>query len=398
MSKRKPLVAENRNYLVTTVADAKKITRAWLQEIDLLNATTLGLPEVDDRYHIWRVPLCSPTKHKIGEVVINAFSSEIDAAKTTSSTILEARLLQKNDQRPARNVLLEHEYTECSLRNTIGLGDCVTLLEDMPEKSVDLVFTSPPYFNARPEYSEYEQYEEYLFMIKKAINRIHRVLKDGRFFVINTSPVLLRRAHRSQSSKRIAVPFDIHRLFIEEGYDFIDDIIWLKPEGAGWATGRGRRFAADRNPLQYKAVPVTEYVIVYRKRTETLIDWHIRNHPKRDLVLASKIKDDYERTNVWRISPSHSSGHPAAFPIDLAKRVISYYSFKDDIVLDPFAGSGTVGAAAAALNRRFVLFDSNPKYIELMQKSVIAWLNKAADDVIWLNCKAAPASEYLFQV
>ena len=83
---------------------------------------------------------------------------------------------------------------------------------------------------------------------------------------------------------------------MEEGYDFIDDIIWVKPEGAGWATGRGRRFAADRNPLQYKAVPVTEYVLVFRKRTELLIDWHIRNHPNRDLVKASKIKDGYEKT------------------------------------------------------------------------------------------------------
>jgi DNA modification methylase len=58
-------------------------------------------------------------------------------------------------------------------------------------------------------------------------------LSEGRFFVINISPVLLRRASRNQASKRIAVPFDLHRIFIEEGYDFIDDIIWLKPEGAG---------------------------------------------------------------------------------------------------------------------------------------------------------------------
>ena len=59
-----------------------------------------------------------------------------------------------------------------------------------------------------------------------------------------------------------------HRLFTKEGFDFIDDIIWVKPEGVGWATGRGRRFAADRNPLQYKPVPVTEYVLVYRKHTK----------------------------------------------------------------------------------------------------------------------------------
>ena len=104
----------------------------------------------------------------------------------------------------------------------------------------------------------------YLLKMKKIIHECGRVLNEGRFFVLNVSPVLIRRASRSEASRRIAVPFDFHRLFIEEGFEFIDDIIWVKPEGAGWATGRGRRFAADRNPLQYKPVPVTEYVLVYR--------------------------------------------------------------------------------------------------------------------------------------
>jgi DNA modification methylase len=256
----------------------------------------------------------------------------------------------------------------------------------MPAASVDLVFTSPPYFNARPEYSDYEEYEHYLLKMRQIIKRSHRVLNEGRFFVMNCAPVLLRRASRSESSKRIAVPFDMHRIFIEEGYDFIDDIIWVKPEGAGWATGRGRRFAADRNPLQYKTVPVTEYVLVYRKRTDFLIDWHIRNHPDREVVLASKIGDDYEHTNVWRINPKTNSKHPAAFPLELAQKVIRYYSFKGDVILDMFAGSGTVGAAAAGLGRRFVLFDINPEYVQMMRMEANKWLGNAAKNVLCLNC------------
>ena len=188
--------------------------------------------------------------------------------------------------------------------------------------------------------------------MRKVINQSHRVLSEGRFFVMNISPVLIRRANRSESSKRIAVPFDIHRIFIEEGYDFIDDIIWEKPEGAGWATSRGRRFAADRNPLQYKPVPVTEYILVYRKHTTKLIDWNIRNHPNPDLVKESKILCEYERTNIWRITPEHDKRHPAIFPLKLAEKVIEYYSFKNDVVLDPFAGIGTVGKAAIKLGRR----------------------------------------------
>lgn len=398
MNEQKPSVSERRRYLVTTVAQAKEITRGWLREIELSHIVSLGLPEVDDRYHIWRVPLCRDEGGaKLGEAVIDAYTTEILHGKTTKPEMLEARLLRKEEAKAAKVRRPSTSYPISTLRNTIGQGDCVELMEEMPAASVDLVFTSPPYFNARPEYSEYEQYEQYLFKMRQVIKRAHRVLNDGRFFVMNTAPVLLRRASRSESSRRIAVPFDLHRIFIEEGYDFIDDIIWVKPEGAGWATGRGRRFAADRNPLQYKAVPVTEYVLVYRKRSDQLIDWHIRNHPNPELVTASKIGDDYERTNIWRIQPNTNSKHPAAFPRELARKVISYYSFQGDVVLDPFAGSGTVGDAAAGLGRRFVLFELNPDYVRLMQEAAPSWLGAAADTVLSVNCAPAPPALRLFE-
>ncbi|MGI0080550.1 MAG: DNA-methyltransferase, partial [Nitrososphaerales archaeon] len=185
-------------------------------------------------------------------------------------------------------------------------------------------------------------------------------------------------------SKRIAVPFDFHRLFIEEGYDFIDDIIWEKPEGAGWATGRGRRFAADRNPLQYKPVPVTEYVLVYRKKTEKLIDWNIRTHPDQDAVRRSRI-NDYDVTNIWKITPAHSPLHPAVFPLELAQKVIRYYSFEDDVVLDPFAGLGTTGKAAALLGRRFVLIEKEKEYIESIRSEVVNWMGGAANDLLCVD-------------
>ncbi len=398
MPRNKPLVAESRRYLVTTVAQAKKITTDWLTEIELCQVIKLGLPEVDDRYHVWRVPLCQEGENaKLGEVVIDAYTTEILLEKTTRPEMLENRLLKKDQAQSAKKQKSRISYPLSSLRNTIGQGDCAELLEEMPAGSVDLIFTSPPYFNARPEYSEYEQYEQYLFKMRQVIKRAHRVLNEGRFFVMNTAPVLLRRSSRNESSRRIAVPFDLHRIFIEEGYDFIDDIIWVKPEGAGWATGRGRRFAADRNPLQYKAVPVTEYVLVYRKRTDLLIDWHIRNHPDKNTVAASKVGDDYERTNIWRIQPNTNSAHPAAFPLELAQKVIRYYSFKGDVVMDPFAGSGTVGAAASQLERRFVLFEINPEYIKSIQEAVPSWLGKAAEEVLYINCPPAPPVLRLFE-
>lgn len=281
------------------------------------------------------------------------------------------------------------------LRNTIGLGDCEELLTELPAQSIDLVFTSPPYFNVRPEYTDYVNYEEYLLKMRKVIQNIHHILNEGRFFVINISPVLIRRANRTLASKRLAVPFDFHRIFIEEGFDFIDDIIWVKPEGAGWATGRGRRFAADRNPLQYKAVPVTEYILVYRKRTDKLIDWHIRNHPNPEIVEQSKIADNYEKTNIWKIHPAFDKNHPAIFPLELAEKVIQYYSFKADVVLDPFAGTGTVGEAAIKLGRRFALLEQEPKYVEIIRARAKNWLGKDAQTIYTLNCPPITVEDLL---
>ena len=390
-------VAEQRNYNVVNVHAAKEVSIVWLQRAQLQKVIGFGLPEIDDRYHIWRVPLLNKsTGESIGEVVIDARTSLILEDKTTEPAILESRLLGRkiNEAKENKSQSLA-KYFVSSLRNTIALGDSEEILQDLAANSIDLVFTSPPYYNARPEYNDYLSYEEYLLKLRKIIHNAHRALAEGRFFVINVSPVLVRRTNRNESSKRIAVPFDIHQLFIQEGYDFIDDIIWEKPEGAGWATGRGRRFAADRNPLQYKPVPVTEYILVYRKHTSKLIDWNIRTHTSPELVKASRIDDDYERTNIWRIPPSFDKRHPAIFPVELAEKVITYYSFKCDVVLDPFAGIGTVGKAATRLDRKFVLIEKEPKYVEIIISEAKNWLGKKATEILTINCPPIETKDML---
>ena len=175
-----------------------------------------------------------------------------------------------------------------------------------------------------------------------------------------------------------------------EGFDFIDDIIWEKPAGAGWATSRGRRFAVDRNLLAYKLAPVTEYVMVYRKHTERLIDWNIRSQADRDAVAASKVADDYERTNVWRLAPTSSPDHSAVFPRQLSDRIIAYYSFAGDTVCDPFAGIATVAHACICADRRFVLGEWSPRYVEAIKANLRRWMS---DDAALVECvNTAPIS------
>ena len=388
MTNGKKLVSEQRAYIVLSTKDALGVAKVWLENLELEAVISFGLPEIDDRYHYWRIPLINEdSKERLGEVVIDAYTSLILEDKSSSKQVLEERLLKRTHKKSVpKGSSRTKEIKLSTLRNTIAQGDSEQVLQDLPAESVNLIFTSPPYFNARPEYEDYVTYEEYLFKMRKVIRQCHRVLSEGRFFIMNVAPVLIRRASRSEASKRIAVPFDMHRIFTEEGFDFIDDIIWVKPEGAGWATGRGRRFAADRNPLQYKAVPVTEYLLVYRKHTDRLIDWNIREHPNQKLVEDSKIEDSYEKTNVWRITPAHDTKHPAIFPEELVERVVKYYSFLDDVVLDPFAGIGTTGKIAYKLKRRFVLIEQNPNYIEEIQKRAIQWMGKDVENVLCLNC------------
>lgn len=373
------MVAEERNYAVLNTEQAKNITNDYLKiKLFDMHDVTFGLPEIYDRYDIWNVPVLYK-KQVIGEIAVNAYSKNIDAKLSSDISVLDGRK-KKIDTGKILEIKKckkkKEKYLVSDLQNMVLKGRAERVLKQLPEQSIDMIFTSPPYYNARKQYSEYDTYEDYLALIRKVVKECRRVLMDGKFFIINSSHVLIPRASRNESSSRIAVPFDIHQIFMEEGFEFVDDIIWEKPEGAGWASGRGRRFSADRNPMQYKAVPVTEYVMVYRKKPAILIDHFIRNHPDKTIVQESKIADGYEKTNIWYISPVRDKRHPAIFPKELAEKVITYYSFKNDVILDPFGGIGTTAKAAIGLGRRFVLIECSNEYIESTKNDLNNMINQ----------------------
>ncbi len=367
------MVSEERNYSVINTEQAKEIVLIYLNnKLNNVDEISFGLPEIYDRYNIWNVPVKFRTE-VIGEIAVNAFNSEINYKLSSDISVLDGRISKieggkKVAVKKCRKK--KQKYIVSTLNNMLIKGRSERVLRELPEQSIDMVFTSPPYYNARKQYSEYDTYEDYLELIRSVVKEARRVLIDGKFFIINSSHVLVPRASRNESSSRIAVPFDIHQIFMEEGFEFVDDIIWQKPEGAGWASGRGRRFSADRNPMQYKAVPVTEYVMVYRKKPAILIDHFIRNHPNPQIIEKSKIEDGYEKTNVWYISPARDKRHPAVFPMELAEKVIKYYSFKNDVVLDPFGGIGTTAKAAIENGRRFVSIECSDEYIEEARKDI----------------------------
>jgi DNA modification methylase len=258
---------------------------------------------------------------------------------------------------------LPHTETYDFLKNVIVNSDVLEALKFVPDESVHLTFTSPPYYNAR-DYSIYPSYQAYLEFLEKVFIETHRITKDGRFLIVNTSPIIIPRISRSHSSKRYGIPFDLHPYLVKNGWEFIDDIVWLKPEAS--VKNRIGGFMQHRKPLGYKPNSVTEYLMVYRKSTEKLLDWNIRNYDHKT-VEESKVADGYETTNVWKIDPCFDKIHSAIFPVELCKRVIQYYSYKGDLIFDPFGGSGTVGRTAKALERLFFLTEQEIKYFEYMQ-------------------------------
>ena len=236
-------------------------------------------------------------------------------------------------------VVQPHTSSPNYMKDTVVHGDVREVLKVVPDESIHLTFTSPPYYNAR-DYSIYISYNAYLDFLADVFNQIHRITKEGRFLIVNTSPIIIPRVSRAHASKRYPIPFDLHSRLVKNGWEFIDDIIWLKPESS--VKNRNAGFLQHRKPLAYKPNPTTEYLMVYRKETDKLLDWNMNQYDW-ESIEKSRVKDDYETSNVWKIDPTFDRIHSAVFPLELCNRVLKFYSYIGDLVFDPFGGSGTVG-------------------------------------------------------
>lgn len=251
-------------------------------------------------------------------------------------------------------------------KNKVINGDVLSILKNVDNNSVHLTFTSPPYYNAR-DYSIYSSYEEYIEFLSQVFEEVHRVTKDGRFLIINTSPVIIPRVGRKYSSKRYPIAFDLHNKLVNNGWEFIDDIYWVKPDAS--VKNRVGGFTQHRKALMYKPNSVTEQIMVYRKKSNKLIDWNLNCYPK-DVIESSKVLDTFDRTNIWYIDPVHDKKHSAVFPYELCKKIVEYYSLKGDLIFDPFAGSGTLGRAALDYERNIFMTEIQNDYFERIKEKM----------------------------
>ncbi|HEY7947572.1 MAG TPA: site-specific DNA-methyltransferase [Acidimicrobiales bacterium] len=263
---------------------------------------------------------------------------------------------------------------ETVVRSPIGekpiLGDA-RKMDEVEDSSVALVVTSPPYF-AGKEYEEAlgeghvpASYFEYLAMLEAVFAETVRTLEPGGRIAVNVAN-LGRKPYRSLSADVIGILQDRLGMLLR------GEVIWLKARGASGSCAWGS-FQSPANPVLRD---VTERVVVASKGR---FDRALTRQRRAAAGLPSEIsvsKDEFieATTDVWEIGAERATrvGHPAPFPVELPQRLIELYTYRDDLVLDPFMGSGTTGVAAVRTGRRFVGYDTESAYVEIAEQRIRA--------------------------
>ncbi|WP_288300339.1 site-specific DNA-methyltransferase [uncultured Brachyspira sp.] len=243
------------------------------------------------------------------------------------------------------------------LLNTIIASSCENM-KDIPNNSLHLMITSPPY-NVSKEYDNDLSLNEYLNLLKNCFAETYRVLVDGGRACINIANI----------GRKPYIPLSdyVSKIMIEIGFNMRGEIIWNKSAGAGISTAWGS-FQSASNPILRD---VHEYILIFSKGNYK----RERDKGEKELRKDNITKEEFiEWTkSVWTMNTESAKriGHPAPFPEELPNRLIKLFSFTNDIVIDPFMGSGTTAIAAIKNKRNFVGYEINKEYINLANNRIL---------------------------
>jgi len=252
---------------------------------------------------------------------------------------------------------IENNALPSYLENRIFCGNSDTFLRLMPDNCIDLIFTSPPYnfgleYDVSPDNIDWEQYFSLLFEV---FYECIRVLKYGGRIVINIQPLY---------SDYIPSHHIISNFFIENKMIWKGEILWEKNNYNCKYTAWGSWKSPSSPYLKYTWEFLEVFCKGSLKKEGNTFDADITADEFKEWVLAK-----------WSIAPERKMkeyDHPAMFPEELAERVIKLFSFKNDIVLDPFNGVGTTTAVAKKLERKYIGIDISEKYCEKAKERIDA--------------------------
>jgi len=232
-------------------------------------------------------------------------------------------------------------------------------MEELPDNSVHLMVTSPPY-NVGKEYDQNLTLEEYREFLRRVWREVKRVLVPGGRACINIANL----------GRKPYIP--LHCFIIEDmldlGFLMRGEIIWNKGASGSPSTAWGTWLSA-RNPILRD---VHEYILVFSKGMFTR-----KTVTKRKSTISREEFLEFTKS-VWTFpaEPASKIGHPAPFPVELPYRLIQLYTFEEEIVLDPFMGSGQTAIAALKSGRHFVGYEIEEQYVRLAERRIEEFLAK----------------------
>jgi len=245
--------------------------------------------------------------------------------------------------------------------NKVIQGDCLEVMKGIPDKSVDMVLTSPPYDNLR-------DYKGYSFNFEGIAKELYRIIKDGGVVVWVVGDATIKGSETGTSFRQALY-------FKEIGFNLHDTMIYAK-----------------QNPVPYhhnRYNPQFEFVFVFSKGKPKIFNPIQENtkgfktgkyrYPDGSLKIANTpiIKETKMLNNIWYyVVGGKGNNHPASFPEKLAEDHILSWSNEGDIILDPMAGSGTTLKMAKKNNRNYVGIEIAPEYIDIINKRLTPHLSE----------------------
>ncbi|CAO81117.1 DNA-methyltransferase [Candidatus Cloacimonas acidaminovorans] len=241
--------------------------------------------------------------------------------------------------------------------NKVILGSAENM-QEIPDNSVHLMITSPPY-NVSKDYDKNLSLRQYLELLENSFRETYRVLVNGGRACINVANI----------GRKPYIPLSdyISQIMINIGFNMRGEIIWNKASSASPSTAWGSWMSAT-NPILRD---IHEYILIFSKG-----DYNRNKKGKQSTIRKEDFIEWTKSVWVMKAESAKKIGHPAPFPEELPYRLIQLYSFQDDIILDPFMGSGTTAISSLKSHRYFIGYEIEPAYIELCNRRISTYLDQ----------------------